>query len=314
MWASILSSLHKIIGGILQKKSVLVKAAYFSTNCNDWLNVELSQRSMANGFMGIVNQRLFWEKPSLRFMLYVIFAKDIFFSNLLLAPIGILGDDLVDFPGRPDESIFKLSNQPCQQNDEWQNLFGAFSGEEGLYIQAWHSWTVLSKMGFSGYELGLTGYWIFYQHFKDRPQGTKKQEKYMVREVEGVDYFFWFGFSWIYKNVGFTNRACSTPDKIVVCFAHTIYPYSAISLLKMTYRNADCFHLPFFWILWRLNTASALIARSPFATQPYPEARLYGEVFSIREQKVNLYLRTCLTFSALYPFDGPIAYHSLKLM
>jgi hypothetical protein len=32
---SILSSLHKIIGGILQKKGVLVKATYFSTNCND---------------------------------------------------------------------------------------------------------------------------------------------------------------------------------------------------------------------------------------------------------------------------------------
>jgi hypothetical protein len=46
----------------------------------------------------IVNQRPFWEEPGLRFMLYVIFAKDIFlFSNLLLAPRGILGGNLVDF-------------------------------------------------------------------------------------------------------------------------------------------------------------------------------------------------------------------------
>ena len=38
-----------------------------------------------------------------------------------------------------------------------------------------------------------------------------------------------------------------------------------------------------------------------------------GKAISIGEHKVNFDFMTCLTFSAFYPLDGPVAYHSLKL-
>lgn len=43
---------------------------------------------------------------------------------------------------------------------------------------------------------------------------------------------------------------------------------------------------------------------------PYSRTRRHGcmgTLITIREQKVALFLRTCFTFSAFYPLDGPIA-------
>ena len=52
---------------------------------------------------------------------------------------------------------------------------------------------------------------------------------------KGSTTMFELGFCGTYKNVGFTNRACSNPDKIVVRFTHTIYPYLyfKISILNL---------------------------------------------------------------------------------
>jgi hypothetical protein len=99
---------------------------------------------------------------------------------------------------RPDESIFKLSNQPCQQNDECQNLFGAFSGEEGLVYPGMTLLDSAVQDEFFWIKPGTDGILNFDQHFKDRPQDTKKQEKYMVREVEGVRLFF---LVWLFLNL-----------------------------------------------------------------------------------------------------------------